>query len=112
MKFCSKCGKEIADEAIICTGCGCAVDNAPQPIQAQYQGHAQPAVDEVSVGLCILAFFIPLFGVIYWPLKHKETPKKAKACGITAIISWGVGILFSILWSVLFGSIFAGLMYL
>lgn len=26
MKFCSKCGKEIADEAVICTGCGCLVE--------------------------------------------------------------------------------------
>lgn len=25
MKFCEKCGKQIADEAIICPGCGCAV---------------------------------------------------------------------------------------
>lgn len=25
MKFCSKCGKEIMDEAVICPGCGCAV---------------------------------------------------------------------------------------
>ena len=27
MKFCQKCGKEIADEAVICPGCGCAVSN-------------------------------------------------------------------------------------
>lgn len=26
MKFCQKCGKEIADEAVICPGCGCAVN--------------------------------------------------------------------------------------
>ena len=25
MKFCEKCGKEIAEEAVICTGCGCAI---------------------------------------------------------------------------------------
>lgn len=25
MKFCSHCGKEIMDEAVICPGCGCAV---------------------------------------------------------------------------------------
>ena len=109
MKFCSKCGKEIVDEAVVCPGCGCAVANAPQyPAQAQYQGYAQPmAGDEVSVGLCVLAALIPLFGIIYWPLKHKETPKKAKACGITAIVSWAIGILFSIL----FSSIFAGMLY-
>ncbi len=26
MKFCQKCGKEIAEEAVICPGCGCAVE--------------------------------------------------------------------------------------
>lgn len=27
MKYCSHCGKEIADEAVVCIGCGCAVQN-------------------------------------------------------------------------------------
>jgi uncharacterized membrane protein YvbJ len=27
MKFCSKCGAEVMDEAVICTKCGCAVAN-------------------------------------------------------------------------------------
>ena len=82
MKFCTKCGKEIMDEAIICPNCGCAVANAVIP--------NQPVEDKVSVGLCILAALLPLFGIIYWPVKHKETPKKAQAVGITAIIAWVV----------------------
>ena len=24
MKYCSKCGKEIMDKAVVCPGCGCA----------------------------------------------------------------------------------------
>ena len=27
MKYCTHCGKEIMDEAVICVGCGCAVTN-------------------------------------------------------------------------------------
>lgn len=99
MKFCSKCGKEIMDEAVICPSCGCAVTNSNAPATAT-------EVDEVNVGLCVVGALIPLFGFIYWPLKHKVTPKKAKAVGITAIVSWAVGMLFSILYSV----VFAGLM--
>ena len=79
MKFCSKCGKEIVDEAIVCPNCGCAVVTPSSSIN-----------DEVSVGLCILSALIPLFGLIYWPLKHKEAPKRAQACGITAIVAWVV----------------------
>lgn len=82
MKFCSKCGKEIVDEAIVCPNCGCAVVNPNVPQEFTN--------DQVSVGLCVLAALIPLFGIIYWPVKHKETPKRAQACGITAIVSWAI----------------------
>lgn len=30
MKFCSHCGKEIMDEAMICPHCGCSVSNGNQ----------------------------------------------------------------------------------
>ena len=86
MKFCSKCGKEIMDEAIVCPNCGCAVVNPAVPQQLSN--------DQVSIGLCVLAALIPLFGVIYWPVKHKETPKKAQACGITGIVAWVIYFVF------------------
>ena len=83
MKFCQHCGKEILDEAVICPGCGCSV---------QTTNNTQTAnVDEsVSAGLVVLSVLIPLFGVIYWPVKAKTRPKCAKTCGIAAIISWAV----------------------
>jgi uncharacterized membrane protein YvbJ len=108
MKFCSKCGKEILDEAVVCPGCGCAV--APVPSANLATANSVEA-DEVSIGLCVLAAFIPLFGIIYWPLKHKETPKKAKACGITALISWGVSFVIGMLSSVLFTGIMSEIFY-
>lgn len=81
MKFCQHCGKELFDEAVVCPGCGCAVQTTP-------------AVDEsVSVGLVILSALIPLFGIIYWPVKAKTRPKCALACGIAAIIGWVIGFL-------------------
>ena len=82
MKYCSKCGKELFDEAIICPGCGCAVVN-PEINQID---------DKANVGLCILSALIPLFGFLYWAVKHKESPKKAQACGTTAIISFVVSL--------------------
>ena len=30
MKFCQKCGKELHDDAVICTGCGCAVPDSKE----------------------------------------------------------------------------------
>ena len=85
MKFCQHCGKELLDEAVICPGCGCAVQ-APNAVVP-----AEQEVDEsVSTGLVVLSVLIPLFGIVYWPVKAKTRPKCAKACGIAGIISWAV----------------------
>lgn len=93
MKYCVKCGHELLEEAVACPSCGCsATFSGNEPL---VQTVIQP--DEVSVGLCILSFLIPLFGIIYWALKSKETPKKAKACGIAGLIGWGVNLLISII---------------
>ena len=90
MKFCKNCGKELVDEAVVCPGCGASQNTYNAPAQT----------DSVSVGLVILSILIPLFGIIYWPVKAKETPKRAKACGIAAIISWVVNILLVIIFYV------------
>ena len=86
MKFCSKCGNEIAEEAVICPACGCAVESAAAPKAA--------VEDKVSAGFCVLSFLIPLFGIIYWAVKHKEVPNKAKACLIAGIAGWVAGFVF------------------
>lgn len=86
MKYCQHCGAEINENAAICLKCGCSVQS-------------QDVDNSVSVGLAILSVFIPLFGIIYWPVKAKERPKCAKACGIAAIISWIAGILISVIFS-------------
>ena len=88
MKFCTKCGHELVDEAVVCTNCGCAVVNE---VKTEKE-------DKVSIGLCVLAVLIPLFGIIYWPVKHKETPKRAQAVGITAIISWVINFIIMASW--------------
>ena len=84
MKYCSKCGNEISDEAIVCIHCGCQVEE----IRTRKK-------DEISVGLCVLSAIIPLFGIIYWAVTFKETPKRAKACGVTAIVAWGASFVIS-----------------
>lgn len=83
MKYCQNCGAEVYENAVVCMKCGCAVNNAKII-----------TVDEsVSVGLVVLAVFIPLFGFIYWPVKASTRPKCAKTCGIASIISFVVSIL-------------------
>lgn len=86
MKYCQHCGKEVLDEAVVCPSCGCA-------IQSNVSTNPSEVDESVSVALVILAALIPLFGIIYWPLKAKTRPNCAKACGIVAIISWAISFL-------------------
>ena len=92
MKYCTKCGKELIDEAVVCPHCGCATE--AWKAKKEY-------VDEISVGFCVLAAFIPLFGIIYWIVKYQDTPRRARACGITAIVSIAASIVFNILGSIM-----------
>lgn len=77
MKLCEKCGRQYHEENGSCPFCAA-------------QGMSN---DTVSIGLCILSALFPIVGVVYWALKYKETPKRARACGITAIVSWVVSFL-------------------
>lgn len=40
MKYCSKCGKELVDEAIVCTGCGCSVQYENRSINKEVKKHS------------------------------------------------------------------------
>jgi flagellar FliL protein len=79
IKYCSHCGAEIMDEAVICVKCGCPVSNA------QAVGVVNPD-DAPSGGFAVLGFFFPLVGLILWLFWNNSSPKKAKSCGKGALI--------------------------
>ena len=54
--FCSGCGKEIPDDAVICIGCGRAVKPVKAPEEKWTTG--------VMVALVIGSILIPLIGII------------------------------------------------
>lgn len=51
MKYCSKCGTQLVDEAVVCTKCGCAV----API---YRTAPTPASEDDTLDLIIKIFMI------------------------------------------------------
>ena len=95
MKYCSQCGKELVDEAVVCPNCGCAVQ---APINQQE--------DKPSTGLNILAFLFPLIGLILFLCFQKTTPVRAKAIGKWALDGFVVGVALSILVGIL-GAMYA-----
>ncbi len=107
MKYCSKCGKEIMDEAVICPGCGCAQENN---VQNNVQGNSVPQIKEAfsdiqkeawsNSGWLLLGFFIPIVGLILYLVWKETSPSKAKAAGYGALIGFVIS---------LFGGLIAGI---
>lgn len=79
MKYCSHCGKEVLDEAVVCPNCGCSVS-------------ASHEADIPSTGLNIISFLIPLVGLILYLVNKDKTPIKAAAIGKWALIGFVVSI--------------------
>lgn len=82
MKYCTKCGQELEDNAVYCTNCG-----------EQNDGPTTNVEDKNSVGFNILSFFIPLVGLILFLVWKKDKPIKAKGCGIWALVGFIVNII-------------------
>lgn len=80
--FCSNCGKQVDERAVVCINCGCAVNN-----------QALKPDDIPSIGLNILAFLIPLVGLVLYATHYKETPDKANSILFWTITSMVIGLL-------------------
>ena len=82
-----------------------------QPYGQQYQQPYRqqpyyPAEQDVaSTGMKVLAFLIPLVGLIMYFTEKDRYPNKAKELLKLALISWGIGIALSVVYSVVMGVI-------
>lgn len=82
-KYCTKCGKEINEDAIICIHCGCSINNT--------QTNKEP--DNDNIGWGFLGFFVPIVGFILWLIWKDEAPKKSKNLGIGALVALCIAVL-------------------
>lgn len=95
MKYCSKCGKEIIDEAVICPGCGCAQGNVQESFSQTSQGVDNS--NESTFVWAVLGFFVPLAGLILYILWKDTNPSKAKSAGKGALISVVISVVLSLI---------------
>ena len=80
MKYCVKCGKELLDEAVICTACGCPVEN-PSFTEPRKESAFQTVakifmiIGTVLSGWLILplAWCLPMT-IIYWKKVKENQP--------------------------------------
>lgn len=95
MKKCNYCGHELNDNNKFCPNCGARCENnstiSVESTYGAYSYNVPPKESEKndgsSIGFGILSFFIPIVGLILFLVWHDEYPKRAKSCGIGALIS-------------------------
>lgn len=79
-KYCTRCGKEILAQAVVCPHCGCAA------------GSLSDEADIPSTGLNIISLLLPFVGLILYLVYHEKTPKKANTIGKFALIGVGISV--------------------
>lgn len=63
MKYCSKCGAQLLDEAVICPSCGCPVENSSLSNVSGNQ--TLQTVAMVFMIICTIALAITIIPLIY-----------------------------------------------
>ena len=85
MAYCSKCGKEVHDEAEICIHCGCRIKNAPTPATAEK--------DSNNTTRFILTFFLGWLGSViinHSSLKPAGWTSRSFAYFFFTILTFGI----------------------
>lgn len=92
MKYCPNCGKQLADNAAMCPGCG----NMFQQVGSA--ARVPDPTDAPSTGYGVLGFFFPIVGLILFLVWQDNFPKRGKSAGKGALIGVIVGVILSILY--------------
>ena len=85
MKYCAYCGKELFDEALICSNCGCPTElykkqqqQMAQQSQVQNQTTNQTASGTTNIYAIlsmIFAFLVPILGIVFGKIGLNEIRK-------------------------------------
>ena len=104
--FCPNCGSQTPDNANFCPNCAAQLNPQynsnnqynQQGYQQPYGNFYNPRPDDVpSTALNVLAFFVPIVGLILYLIWKDEYPIKAKKIGKAALISVLIGVAFYVL---------------
>lgn len=77
MQYCTNCGKQIDEKAVVCPNCGVAVSNNSNAISA--------VEDTGNWGWAVLGFCIPIAGLVLYLVWKDSKPLSAKRAGIGAL---------------------------
>ncbi|MEY4195838.1 MAG: hypothetical protein RLZZ226_2206 [Pseudomonadota bacterium] len=78
--FCRHCGKAVTDKAVVCTGCGHAIDGS-----GLHAGSGRPWNVFVVVALVIATLFMPPVGLVLGPMGLMDESKKVQGAVLTTV---------------------------
>ncbi len=128
MKKCTYCNKTFDDSVTYCPECGSKLEDDVQftsntqtndsyayydqsAMQQNMNANAEAKKEDAgSWGFGILSFLFPIVGFILFFVWRKEFPKKAKSCGIPALVSFLINIVSSVICMVFYYSLLVGQM--
>jgi hypothetical protein len=97
MKYCSHCGAEVADDAVICPKCGCQVGQlAPAPAPEAPVRVEEESKTPLTLGILAIIFgalggWLGLvLGIIGLCIDKKKRYTGLNAAGIILFIVWGI----------------------
>ena len=95
--YCSKCGKEIHDQAVVCTGCGCAVKQNEDKMSVENSNKQKRESSSTANCALLFAFLIPIVGFIMGIVGcvKYQTPTYKNRCIVAIVLS-------VVVWLVLF----------
>ncbi|MBO5223767.1 MAG: hypothetical protein J6C23_04570 [Clostridia bacterium] len=94
--YCKYCGNDIGD-AVFCPNCNKQSGYDVLLSDATHYDQVKKVDDVPNIFLIILAFFIPLFGFIYYFTQISKYKVKSRAYGISALVSVGVNVVVLVL---------------
>ena len=117
--YCKHCGSQIDDTAKFCPSCGAAVDNEIANGGAAYNQEANNGQvykttsaapdDAPSGGFAFISIFFPIVGLFLYLVLRDSYPKKARSCGIGAIVGVVAQTVVSIVSGIIFNNIMSGI---
>jgi len=108
--FCPHCGAPVTTTGKFCSVCG-------KPLVAGIQASSQPIriyppvlPDNPSIGFNILAFFVPVVGLILYAVWSAQFPKKSKAVGKWALVGFITGTVAMLAFYIVFFTVYYSMM--
>lgn len=107
MRFCNNCGAQVDENTKICGNCG-HVLHATGFNETSFNNNEgfgstrfNNVTDQPNIILNIIAFLIPIVGLVMYIIYHTKYPIKASSIAKWALIGFILGVIWSILGSIL-----------